>query len=93
MARITWERRKQLYERQIISKQEYDLAEMDYKAKKAARSAAKKQLDLVEEEARSEDIEMAGFRVKQAEAKLSLAKKRLKDTRIKSSESGENQVN
>jgi multidrug efflux pump subunit AcrA (membrane-fusion protein) len=88
MARITWERRKQLYERGVVSKHEYDVAELDYKSKRAARDATKKQLDLVEEGARSEDIEMARFQVKQAEAKLSLARERLGDTRIRSPISG-----
>jgi len=88
MARITWERRKQLYEKEIVSKQEYDMAEMELRAKGASRDAAKEQLELVEEGARPEDIEMAQFRVKQAEAQLSLAKKRLNDTRIKSPISG-----
>jgi HlyD family secretion protein len=88
MARITWERRRQLYERGVISKHEYDVSELDYKSKKATRDAAKKQLDLIEEGARSEDIEMAKFQVKQAEAKLSLAQKRVSDTRIESPISG-----
>lgn len=83
-ARITWERRKSLYEKQVISKQEYDLAKLDYQSKKAVRDAAKKEFDLIEEGARIEDIEMARFQVKQAEARVSLAKKRLDDTRIKS---------
>ena len=86
--RITWERRKRLYEKQAISKQEYDIAKLDYQSKKAAREAAKKQFDLIEEGARSEDIEMAKFQVKQAEARLSLAQKRLGDTLIKSPISG-----
>lgn len=88
MARITWERRRQLYERGVISKHEYDVSELDYKSKKATRDAAKKQLDLIEEGARSEDIEMAKFQVRQAEAKLSLAQKRVSDTRIESPISG-----
>lgn len=87
-ARITWERRKRLYEKQAISKQEYDIAQLDYQSKKAARDAAEKQFDLIEEGARSEDIEMAKFQVKQAEARLSLTQKRLSDTRIKSPISG-----
>ena len=84
MARITYERRKQLYERGVISKHEYDVAELDYRSKRAARDAAKRQLDLVREGARSEDIEMAESQVKQAEAKLSLVRTRLNDTRIRS---------
>ena len=88
MARITWERRKKLYEKEIISRQEYDMAEMELKAKRAACDAAKEQLELVKAGARSEDIEMAKFRMNQAEAQLSLAKKRLNDTLIKSPISG-----
>jgi multidrug efflux pump subunit AcrA (membrane-fusion protein) len=84
MAQLTWQRRKQLYEKGVISKHEYDIAEMEYKGKKAARNAAKKQLDLTKEGARTEDIEMARFQVKRAEAQLALAKKRLDDTRIRS---------
>lgn len=88
MARITWKRRKQLYEKGVISKHEYDVAELDYQSKKAARDAARKELDLIEEGARVEDIEMAKFQAKQAAARLSLSKKRLNDTRIKSTISG-----
>jgi multidrug efflux pump subunit AcrA (membrane-fusion protein) len=84
LAQLTWERRKRLYDKKIISKQEYDMAEMDFQAKRAARDMAREKLDLVKEGARSEDIQMARFRVKQSEAAFSLAKKRLNDTRIKS---------
>ncbi len=87
-ARITWERRRQLYEKGVISKQEHDIAKLDYQSRMAARDAVKKEFDLVKEGARPEDIETAGFQVKQAEARLALAKKRLDDTRIKSPISG-----
>ncbi len=83
-ARVTWERTESLYEKRVISKQEYDIAKLDYQSKKATRDAAKENFDLVAEGARTEDIEMAKFQVNQAEARLSLAKKRLNDTRIRS---------
>ncbi len=87
-ARITWERNRRLYDKKVISRQAYDLAKLDYQSRKAARDAAKREFDLVAAGARTEDIEMAKFQVKQTEARRSLAMKRLDDTRIKSPISG-----
>ena len=79
-----WDRLKNLFERKAVSKQQYDLAERQYKIAKAHYNASVEKLSLIKAGARIEDKRAATASVKQAEARLALAKKRFKDSFIKS---------
>lgn len=69
-----YHRMKELYEAGAVSRQTFENVETQYKIAQAQRTAAEEQLQLVEEGARSEDIEAVEAQVAQAEAMLALAR-------------------
>jgi len=74
-AQSNYERMKNLFEQNAISKQTLEGVETQYTVAKAQYEAAKQQLKLLDEGAREEDIQAVEAQVKQAEAALELAQK------------------
>jgi multidrug resistance efflux pump len=83
-AQKDWERIQRLYLQQIISKEVYDLNRSQMEVAEANLKEAQENYKLAVEGARKEDIQMAQAQVKQAEARVGLAEKKLRDCRITS---------
>lgn len=71
IAKKSYERVKQLYEKKVVSAQKYDEAEAQYKAAAATAKAAKLQYEMACEGAQAEDKEAASALVAQAEGAIS----------------------
>lgn len=73
-AKANLERIQNLHSQGAISKQQLDLAQLDFKVSEAQQQSAQEQLDLIKSGTRSEDKEAAQAQVDQANATLQLAK-------------------
>jgi len=76
-ARSDFERQKRLYEREVISAREFDLAKTAFEAAEARSREAREFLNLVRKGARAEKIEQARFALEQAQKALEAARTRL----------------
>jgi multidrug efflux pump subunit AcrA (membrane-fusion protein) len=83
-ARKDWERIQRLYRQAVISREVYDLNRSQMEVAEANHREAQENYKLAAEGAREEDIQMARAKVKQAEAKVGLAEKMLRDCNITS---------
>jgi multidrug efflux pump subunit AcrA (membrane-fusion protein) len=88
-ARLHRERMEALFKRQVISKKEMDLSEMEFTVAEAQLASSKEHLKLVREGARHEVREASRARLKETEAILSQEKIRLQYTQIVAPFSGE----
>ncbi|KXS41022.1 MAG: RND family efflux transporter MFP subunit [Candidatus Frackibacter sp. T328-2] len=79
-----FERFKNLYEQNVISKSKYDSAKSKYEVAKAGLKSARQRLQLVKKGPRQEKIAVARAQVKQAQAALNSAKTQLNKTTIES---------
>lgn len=76
-ARIEFERQKKLYEREVISTREYDLAKTTFEGTEARIREAKEILALVRKGPRQEKIDQARAALDQAKQALALAETRM----------------
>jgi multidrug efflux pump subunit AcrA (membrane-fusion protein) len=81
-AKLHWERIEALFKRQVISKKEADLAEMDYIVAEAQLAASQQNLKLVREGARQEVREQSRGKLREMEALLAQEQIRLQNTLI-----------
>ena len=81
-ARLQRERVEALYKRQVISKKEMDLADMEYNVAEAQLAASQQTLNLVREGARREVRDVSRAKVKEIEALLAQEKIRFENTLI-----------
>ena len=81
-AKLQQERIEALFKRQVISKKEADLAEMDYTVAEAQLAASQQNLKLVREGARQEVKEASRGKLKEMEALLAQEQIRLQNTLI-----------
>ena len=81
-AKLQRERVEALFKRQVISKKEMDLAEMEYTVAEAQLAASQQNLNLVEEGVRAEVKEAAQAKLKEMEAILAQERVRLQHTQI-----------
>ncbi len=81
-AKLQRERVEALFKRQVISKKEMDLAEMEHTVAEAQLAASQEHLKLVEEGARAEVKEAAQAKLKEMEAILAQERVRLQHTQI-----------
>lgn len=88
-AESNFNRMKSLYEEGVVSKQQFEMVELNYKVAKEQYDSAKQQLSLVEEGAREEDINAAKAGVDQAKAALKLAETMLENAIVYAPISGE----
>lgn len=88
-AKLHRERMEVLYQRQVVSKKEWDLAEMEYTVAGAQLASNLEHLKLLREGARQETREASRARLKEAEALLTQEKIRLQYTQILAPFSGE----
>ncbi len=88
-ARIHRERMEVLYQKKVISKKEWDLAEMEYTVAGAQLASSREHLQLLREGARQETREASRARLREAEALLSQERIRLQHTQILAPFSGE----
>jgi ABC exporter DevB family membrane fusion protein len=77
-------RRRSLFEKGVIAKEESDRAEREYKVALARAEAAAQRHDLIDDEAREEDLAKAEADVALARAQLREARARLEKTYIRS---------
>ena len=76
-ARIEFERQKKLYQREVISTREYDLAKTTFDGSEARIREAKEMLTLVRKGPRQEKIDQGQAGLEQARQALALAKTRM----------------
>ncbi len=88
-AKFQRERVEALYQRQVISKKEMDLSEMDYKVAEAQLASAEQHLKMFKEGARPEVKEASLGKLKEMEAILAQEQIRLQNTQIVAPFSGE----
>lgn len=88
-ARIHRERMEVLYQKQVISKKEWDLAEMEYTVAGAQLASSREHLKLLKEGARQETREASRARLREVEALLNQERIRLQHTQILAPFSGE----
>jgi len=81
-AKLQQERIEALFKRQVISKKEADMAEMDYTVAEAQLAASQQNLKLVREGARQEVREASQAKLKEMEALLAQEQIRLQNTLI-----------
>jgi len=81
-ARLQRERIEALFKRQVISKKEADVADMDYTVAEAQLAASQQQLKLLKEGARQEVREGTQAKLREMEAILEQERNHLKETRI-----------
>lgn len=81
-AKLQRERVEALFRRQVISKKEMDIAEMEYTVAEAQWMASQQHLKLIQEGARLEVKEASQAKLKEMEAILAQEKIRLQNTRI-----------
>ncbi len=89
IAESNYNRMKILFEEGVVSKQQFEMVELNYKVAKEQFDSAKQQLSLVEEGAREEDINAAKAGVNQAKAALKLAETMLENAIVYAPISGE----
>jgi HlyD family secretion protein len=88
LAEAEWQRAKDLFADGVFSKTQYDNARSHLDATKSQYDAAVEELKLLEAGSRPDQIEVARWQVKQAEAALQLAKVRLEKADIRAPISG-----
>jgi len=88
-AKLQRERMEALYQRQVISKRELDVADMEYTVAQAQLASSREHLKLLREGARQEARESAQARLKETEAMLAQERIRLQHTKIVAPFSGE----
>jgi len=88
-AKLQRERMEALYQRQVISKRELDVADMEYTVAQAQLASSREHLKLLREGARHEVRESAQARLKETEAMLAQERIRLQHTKIVAPFSGE----
>jgi len=88
-AKLQRERMEALYQRQVISKRELDVADMEYTVAQAQLASSREHLKLLREGARQEVRESAQARLKETEAMLAQERIRLQHTKIVAPFSGE----
>jgi multidrug efflux pump subunit AcrA (membrane-fusion protein) len=88
-ARLQHERVEALYKREVISKKERDVADMEYTVAAAQLASSQQQLKLVQEGARHEVKEASQAKLREMEAILEQERNRLKDTKIMAPFQGE----
>ncbi len=81
-ARLQRERIDALFKRQVISKKEADIAEMEYTVAEAQLAGSQQHLKLIREGARQEVREASQAKLKEMEAILEQERTRFKDTKI-----------
>ncbi|HWR54879.1 MAG TPA: efflux RND transporter periplasmic adaptor subunit [Negativicutes bacterium] len=87
-ARMTLERRQQLFALGAISHQDLDTAQTDYDAAEADYQTAVQQLSMTREGSRAEQVQMARAQVEQDEANLENEEASLRETVIRAPMSG-----
>lgn len=88
-AKLHRERMEVLYQKQVISKKEWDLAEMEYTVAGAQVASSLEHLKLLKEGARQETREASRARLREAESLLNQERIRLQHTQILAPFSGE----
>ncbi|MBS3907738.1 MAG: efflux RND transporter periplasmic adaptor subunit [Syntrophaceae bacterium] len=88
-AKLHRERIESLFKRQVISKREMDISEMEYTVAEAQLASSREHLKLLREGARQEVREASLARLKETEAILAQEKTRLQHTQIIAPFSGE----
>lgn len=88
-AKLHRERMEVLYQKQVISKKEWDLAEMEYTVAGAQVASSLEHLKLLKEGARQETKEASRARLREAESLLNQERIRLQHTQILAPFSGE----
>lgn len=88
-ARLHRERMGSLYQRQVISKKEWDVAEMEFTVAEAQLASSREHLKLLREGAREEVRRAAQARLKETEAILAQERIRLQHTQMIAPFSGE----
>ena len=88
-SRTFWMRRQQLYKQDAVAKEEVDEAERRFRLAQATHEAAKENLDLVKEGARSEEVQVAERQVDTAremvrEAQAGLGQKEVRQREVES---------
>lgn len=81
-AKLQHERIEALYKREVISKKERDVSDMDYIVAEAQLASSQQQLKLLQFGARQEVKEASQAKLKEMEAILEQERNRLKDTQI-----------
>ena len=89
LARKTFERVKNLYDRGVVPAQKLDEATANFQAMEATAQAAKAQYDLAMDGARKEDKEAAAARVRQAQGAVSEVESYIRDAMVYSPVAGE----
>lgn len=87
-AEVEMERRRQLYEKGVLSREEADRATREWQVAKARFKAVSERYALIEDDAREEDVQEAEAAVALAQAQLSEARANLGKTVIRSPLSG-----
>ncbi|MBM4305676.1 MAG: efflux RND transporter periplasmic adaptor subunit [Deltaproteobacteria bacterium] len=88
-AKLHKERMEALYQRQVISKKEWDVSEMEFTVAEAQFASSMENLKLLKQGARQEVKEASQAKLKEAEAILSQERIRLQHTQIAAPFSGE----
>jgi HlyD family secretion protein len=88
-AKLQRERINALFQRQVISKKEFDLAEMDYTVAEAQWASSEQHLKMLREGARQEVKEASQAKLREMEAILAQERIRLENTSIVAPFSGE----
>jgi HlyD family secretion protein len=81
-AKLQHERIEALYKREVISKKERDVADMDYTVAEAQLASSQQQLKLLREGARQEVRDATQAKLREMEAILEQERNHLKDTKI-----------
>jgi HlyD family secretion protein len=87
-ARMTHDRRRQLFEQGAIPQRDLLLSQTELAQANAAYEVAKKSLDLLQNQSRDQDILIAKSKVEQAQARLSFVKTQLEFAEIRSVSAG-----
>jgi len=88
-ARLQRERMEALYQRGVVSKKEWDLADMEFKVAEAQLGSSQEHLKLLREGARQEVREATQAKLKEMESILKQERVRLEYTKIRAPFSGE----
>lgn len=88
-ARLQRQRMEALYQRGVVSKKEWDLADMEFSVAEAQLGSNREHLKLLREGARQEVREASQAKLREMEAILAQEKIRLQNTRIEAPFSGE----
>lgn len=88
MTKSNYQRMKQLFKTEVISKQQYESAETQYKAAEAQYISAKNQLEIVSKGETQETLNILKAQTKQAQAAVNVVKTQLNNGTITSPISG-----